>query len=347
MLDDSDRGTGMKQGGLTLEQFAGVSAALADGISLDEVLAQEQIDAAAWPDAERLWRQCIAESADLQLDHANARRVAEDCLARELAPLDSDPAAWVGLLSALSAGRSREILPRLGLNLSDIGRLGRLWRTKAEQQPEVAKQLESGEGTLPDKITVGSPVLRPFPWTLARAPSEPSPASSSEQRLLELQTLEEPVRCFATYQLEARERTKQDAEKVTEVASPDDTALMPSAYQAPPALPFGTFKLSKKSDETLPIPAPVKLTYPSSGSFRDALAPVAVPMLSLEDYAALQAALVVGGDSSVDTLRSFGILSASSYAALRGHFSQLFQEDLDAQSRFLRMVAGRLVRSED
>lgn len=346
MLDDSDRVAGMKQGGLTLEQFAGVSAALADGINLDEVLAQEQIDAAAWPEAERLWRQCIAESADLQLDHANVRRVAEDCLARALAPLDTDPAAWVGLLSALSAGRSREILPRLGLNLSDIGRLGRLWRSKAEQQPEVAKQLESGEGTLPEKIAFGSPVLRPFPWTPARAPSEPPPASSSEERLLELQTLEEPVRCFATYQLDARERTKQD-EKVSEVASPDDTALMPTAYQAPPALPFGKARLSKKSDETLPIPAPVKLTYPSSGSFRDALAPVAVPMLSLEDYAALQAALVVGGDSSVDTLRSFGILSAGSYAALRSHFAELFKDDGEAQSRFLRMVAGRLVPSSD
>ncbi len=77
-------------GGITLEQFAGVTGAHAEGISLDEVLAQEQIDAGAWPAAKRLWTKAIAESVSLQVQLHRARRVVQDCLVRAIRPLQED-----------------------------------------------------------------------------------------------------------------------------------------------------------------------------------------------------------------------------------------------------------------
>src|SRR5689334_19095776 len=91
------------RGGLTLEQFAGVRVALACGIELDAVLAQEEIAKAAWLEAERLWVRAIADTASLQLELMQKQRVAEDALARKITPLEDDPAAWTAFLAALSS----------------------------------------------------------------------------------------------------------------------------------------------------------------------------------------------------------------------------------------------------
>src|SRR5262249_5733336 len=154
--------------GLRLDQYAGITAALAEGIALHEVLAQEHVEEAAWPAADRAWKEALAESPDLQLRYMRLRRQAEDCLSRRIEPLEDDPAAWAGLLGALAmADEPDRVLQPLGLRMTDVGRLGRSWRVKAEKDSAVADSLGklTGKATLPRSIRCGPTELRPFPWT--------------------------------------------------------------------------------------------------------------------------------------------------------------------------------------
>jgi hypothetical protein len=155
-------------GGVRLEQHAGVTAALADGIAVAEVLAQEGIDEAAWATADRMWVEALASSPDLTLRYMQRRRQAEDALARSIQPLDEDPSAWAGLIGALAATDSpQSLLEPLGLKMTDIGRLGRHWKRKAEEDPEVVRALteSAGHAPAPQKVTAAPILLRPFPWS--------------------------------------------------------------------------------------------------------------------------------------------------------------------------------------
>jgi hypothetical protein len=160
--------------GVSLEQYAGVSAALAENIPLDKVLAQEKIDPASWPVAERGWREAMSQSPDVHIAYMQKRRQAEDCLARPIEPLESDAAAWVGLLGALATADSPgSLLDPLGLKMSDVGRLGRHWKRKAEKDAQLAKQLGdlAGKTKPPSRVTAGPVELRRFPWS---PPADPA-----------------------------------------------------------------------------------------------------------------------------------------------------------------------------
>lgn len=179
---------GLRLHGVGLEQHAGVSAALAEGLPLGEVLAQEQIPAPAWPEADRAWREALADSPDLLLRYLRSRRRAEDCLDRRVAPLEDDATAWAGLLGALTLAEDPEkLLTPLGLRMTDLARLGRRWRAKAEGDPALAERLTqlAGKVSPPTEVRCGPTVLRPFPWTPAAeapraedAPREPAVAAA-------------------------------------------------------------------------------------------------------------------------------------------------------------------------
>lgn len=154
--------------GVRLDQYAGVTAALAEGIPLRDVLAQERIDEAAWPPADRAWKETLVEAPDLHLRFTRLQRQAGDCLSRRIEPLDEDPAAWAGLLGALTLADDPDgVLRSLGLRMTDVGRLGRRWRGKAEKDPAVADRLTAlaGAAKPPAQVRCGPTELRPFPWT--------------------------------------------------------------------------------------------------------------------------------------------------------------------------------------
>lgn len=166
--------------GVRLEQHAGVSAALAEGIALDEVLAQEEIAKSDWDAANPRWRSALVASPDMQAKYVQKRRVAEDALGRAVKPVDDDPEAWAGLLGAVNlADDSREVLDPLGLRASDLARLGRAWTKKAKADPEVQKKLTDAAGKAPPPKSVkADPVkLKPFPWTKKKGPAEAAPAA--------------------------------------------------------------------------------------------------------------------------------------------------------------------------
>ena len=64
--------------GLTLEQYAGVTAALAEEFPLAEILKQERIEPTEWLAAAEAWCEAIVCAANLQIDLTRARRIAED-----------------------------------------------------------------------------------------------------------------------------------------------------------------------------------------------------------------------------------------------------------------------------
>jgi hypothetical protein len=154
--------------GLTLEQYAGVVAAIAEKIPLADVLLQEGVDDAAWADAERAWRQMIAGAPDLQLRFAALRREAEDCLMREVEPLATDAVAWAGLLGALATARDpQKLIDGLGLTMSDVARIGRGWQERAAKDPKIADRLTelAGKAPVPAAVRAAAVKLKPFRWT--------------------------------------------------------------------------------------------------------------------------------------------------------------------------------------
>jgi len=155
-------------GGVSLEQHAGVTAALAEDLALEDVLAQEQIEPERWSEADRAWKRALAESSDLLLLYMQRRRQAEDCLARKIEPLDEDAAAWAGMLAEIaSADDAGAVLAPFGLRMSDIGRLGRHWKRKAAKDPKVVEALSecAGNAVVPESVQCAPMELKPFPWT--------------------------------------------------------------------------------------------------------------------------------------------------------------------------------------
>lgn len=167
--------------GVGLDRYAGVTAAVAEGIPLADVLAQERIEEPAWPAADRAWKEALAEAPDLHLRYLKLRRQAEDCLSRRVDPLADDPEAWAGLLGevALSDDPDR-VLRSLGLRMTDMARLGRSWKKKAEEDPKVAERLTdlAGKAKAPRAVRCGPTTLQRFPWS---PPPESPPKPRDKQ----------------------------------------------------------------------------------------------------------------------------------------------------------------------
>ncbi|MFO0615244.1 MAG: hypothetical protein U0414_21810 [Polyangiaceae bacterium] len=305
-------------GGVTLEQFAGVTAATAEGIPLVEVLEQEQIPPEAWPEGARLWREAIVDTPSLQIELVRLRRVAEDCLRRDIDPLDGDASSWVGLLRALGeAADTASVLAALGLTSSDVSRLGRQWRDKAKANPEVEKALQdvSATATAPTEVRVGPLVLRPFPWSarpVVRA-APPRTVGAAEGRRDEARP--NVVVQRASFQLESpRADVPSTVSEQTEVV--DGRGLVALLTRDP--LPF-----SPGPPSIVAASAPVEDvehgdTLMADGSaIRVTLIAGALPFANREDqarssvegrierFAAVQAALVRVTDPGV-TLATFG-----------------------------------------
>src|SRR5580700_5932296 len=92
--------------GISLEQFAGVSAALMERFPLSAVLAINGLDEAAWSPAGAGWSARLAgagPSSTLLAAYLAALGNAEAWLGRRVQPLDEDLAAWLGFLGACSS----------------------------------------------------------------------------------------------------------------------------------------------------------------------------------------------------------------------------------------------------
>jgi len=140
---------------------------------------------------------------------------------------------------------------------------------------------------------------------------------------------------------------------------PDATLPIPIPVATRPALPFsGDNSVSRlrelaeqaprpndlalSPDETVIAPVQVALVSPASGSFRDALAPVVVPQLSLAAYADLRARLVVFGEDHDPSLRHYGVVSTAAKEAVERGFRARFENDAELRGRFESAIRERV-----
>lgn len=92
--------------GVTLEQYAGVSAALIEGFPLPAVLNAEGLDARAWPRVSLRWSQRLAAggaAGPLAASYRDTLAFARGWLGRRVAPLEDDLGVWLAFLNAWSA----------------------------------------------------------------------------------------------------------------------------------------------------------------------------------------------------------------------------------------------------
>ncbi|MFO0549564.1 MAG: hypothetical protein U0271_14320 [Polyangiaceae bacterium] len=186
----------MEAHGVRLETYAGIVTALAEGISLEDVLKQENVDAEVYADAEFELRNRMSQEPAVMEAFRQHCATAEDTLSRKVAPLDNDAAAWVAFNSAMtSSGDALTFLSDLGLNANDLSRLQRQWRKRAESSKETKQALADAAkkpGAAPTKIDTTPVALKRFPWSpgaepqAAAAPtsSAAAPASSSSPLLV-------------------------------------------------------------------------------------------------------------------------------------------------------------------
>ncbi|MBK6514942.1 MAG: hypothetical protein IPG04_12650 [Polyangiaceae bacterium] len=138
----------------------------------------------------------------------------------------------------------------------------------------------------------------------------------------------------------------------------DETLPIPTSLATRPALPFAgmtslerlawlssergpsTIPEDANPDETLPIPR--SAPSPGTGTFRDRLGAVEVPVLSLDEYVELRARLLVCGEDHAPTLARFGVLVRPVHAALKARFAEYFERAPEARAAFVDALAARV-----
>ena len=184
-------------GDLTVEQYAGISAAIADGYPLDAILANEGMALKAWPDADIAWKQRLVADPTTFESYRAKLGEAEDWLGRKVTPLDEDLAAWLGFLGAYAAHAAPfDLLVGLGLGMSDLGRLQRRWSKRLAEDQELARQaaeLAKSKPSAVPKVSAAKGVLLPFPWSKKGAPIKSTPARGKSAGAGDLPRREAPA----------------------------------------------------------------------------------------------------------------------------------------------------------
>lgn len=225
-----------------------------------------------------------------------------------------------------ATGDRASVLERAGIS-------GRAWiELQRKWLADLSAECEAGESDLRTRY------LRAFRGEAPAAPASPT----------------------APTELPSYMRQRSEA---SSMADPDATLPIPAPGTGAPALPFSPASSNRHalesiktgpaaptdpgSGETALLPQ-VELTSLATGTFRDRLAPLVVPILSLEEYAEARARLTVYGEDHAPTLARFGITSPDVRDALRARFADYFKRDPEAQGRFLsamQLAIGR-VRAE-
>ncbi|MFO0612398.1 MAG: hypothetical protein U0414_07415 [Polyangiaceae bacterium] len=313
-------------GGITLEQYAGVTAALAEGHPLGAILKQERILETTWSEASIQWAAAIADATDLQLELVEKRQVAEDALGRPLPPLDDDPVAWSGLLGAIALGDRARIIDALGLTMADIGRLGRKWKKKLVADPKLVQSITRAAPTAkaPSAVRAGPRVLRRFPWTpeaTTTSAANVEPVVRGAAPFSEVEPVFEPPTIhLASYQREALQNERAPA-----LASRNSAPFSEAAPGTPAAPPVG--QLTAWTPEAQPAsPAtPFEVLDPAAHG------------VSLVRYADLVSQLQEPGADAAKVLAAWG-LDAEKRRSIDDYFNRKFSREARWAAEFSRML---------
>jgi hypothetical protein len=175
---------------VTLEQYAGVSAALVEGFALPAVLESEGLDAAAWPRVSSRWSRRLGDGGaggPLATVYRETFAFARRWLGRRVAPLEDDIGAWLAFLNAWSAHPAPfELLDDLGMSPSDVSRVQGAWAARIADDEDLRKkalELARNKPSAIPKVTVTRADLRPFPWTKKRTLGT-APAALEKPKML-------------------------------------------------------------------------------------------------------------------------------------------------------------------
>jgi hypothetical protein len=171
--------------GVTLDGYAGVVAGLAEGLPIADVLRNERVDPAVWPDAEEAFQDLLADDEEglVQARFDELLAAAQTRYGRSVKPLDDDVGAWLDFARLFAAAEEPlSFLASLGVRSTDLLRLHRCWAERIADDPQVADAaraaLEREPRALP-ALLFGDRVLRPPPDDRAapdRLPVEPKAA---------------------------------------------------------------------------------------------------------------------------------------------------------------------------
>ena len=130
-------------GGLSLERFAALSAALAEGDRpLPALLAAHDLDEAVWQAATAHYTRLLAADAMDGDGAVSDRYAAAFARAQDaLRPVpDLTPEAWAELCVAMAGPRGAEALAERGLGAADHLRLTRAWAARLGRERETARR---------------------------------------------------------------------------------------------------------------------------------------------------------------------------------------------------------------
>jgi hypothetical protein len=252
--------------GVSLAQYAGVRAGLAEGARLEDVLANERVAPERWPRAEMAWQERIAddETEALQEEHDRLLALAQDRYGRAVAPLDDDLAAWLAVVRGFGSHEEPLAwLTQLGLRHTDVIRLHRAWSRRLADDPSLQRRaqaiLSAEPGEIPPIVT-GETKLAPPPDEAGDAVDEDdedeadaAEDDAGEDEREEAEEGEEAVAFFAP--LPGEEEVRADR------AAPPAAAPAPRE-RAPAAPPIAAADLPA-AEETAP-PQPSFLKQPAT-----------------------------------------------------------------------------------
>jgi len=162
-------------GDVSLARYAAVKAAVAEGFSIEDVLAIEGLRPRAFARADVRWKQRLAAEPELLAAYQAELSHAEDWLDRRVEPLAEDAAAWASFLAAFEGhAEPFEVLQAKGLGMNDVSRLRRRWAGRAEKDATLGERLAELRAK-PEKLgplRLGPLVLRPSRMAQAKAPVE-------------------------------------------------------------------------------------------------------------------------------------------------------------------------------
>jgi hypothetical protein len=168
---------------VTIEQYAGIEAARAEGHPLDAILRQEGVELEHWYDIDLAFKRAITADPQLLAMFRKKRSEAEDHLWRRVTPLDDDLAAWMGFVAHVGASNTHEVLESHGLKHGDLARLTRRWQRRLDGDEDLrrhAAELTKEAPPAPATISAAPAALRPFPWTKRAATASGPSALAAE-----------------------------------------------------------------------------------------------------------------------------------------------------------------------
>lgn len=165
---------------IPLEDYAFVSAARADGISLADVLAHRNIDGRQWRRGQTYWDARLEAEPLSALEQRllTLQAEARESWRRPLPPLEDDLRSWLDFQRSLAAGpEALARLDELGIVIGDLSRLQAVWQQRLQADHALAERARAIASQPPQPVDM-TPVARPC---LAKTAASVPPTAALER----------------------------------------------------------------------------------------------------------------------------------------------------------------------